>query len=149
MKINSQKRLQVYFVFFYFFNIPDPRVQGFLFMDNPLPTIGLVLTYLSCVLVIGPLWMRDRKPFNINSILVIYNAFQVTLSAYMFYEVSFDKITKKNDIVKSKPTDRQSLNKQRVRLLLTFCNTWILYCLMNFQFLFDSISWPVGWITTA
>lgn len=58
-------------------------------MDNPLPTIGLVLAYLTWVLVVGPLWMRDRKPFNINSILVVYNAFQVTLSAYMFYEVSF------------------------------------------------------------
>lgn len=56
-------------------------------VDNPLPTIALVLTYLAVVVVIGPFYMRDRKPFKLKNTLIYYNAFQVLLSGYMFYEV--------------------------------------------------------------
>lgn len=70
------------------FSILDPRAKRFPLMDNPLYTFGLVGIYLSWVLVLGPLFMRDRKPFQLRRTLVIYNAFQVAISAYMFYEVS-------------------------------------------------------------
>lgn len=56
-------------------------------VDNPIPTVALVLAYLAYVLVIGPLYMRDRKPFQLKNTLIYYNAFQVLLSGYMFYEV--------------------------------------------------------------
>lgn len=55
-------------------------------MDNPLTTLGMVLTYLSWVMVIGPIYMRDRKPLSLRSTLIYYNAGQVLLSSYMFYE---------------------------------------------------------------
>lgn len=55
-------------------------------MDNPLATISIILTYLTFVLVAGPYYMRDRKPMKLKNTLIYYNAFQVALSAYMFYE---------------------------------------------------------------
>lgn len=58
-------------------------------MDTPIPTFALVIAYLAWVLVIGPLFMRDRKPYNLKDTLIYYNAFQVALSAYMCYEVSY------------------------------------------------------------
>ncbi|EDW38922.1 GL13810 [Drosophila persimilis] len=64
----------------------DPRAERFHLMDHPMFTFGLVAIYLSWVLVLGPLFMRDRKPFQLRRTLVIYNAFQVALSGYMFYE---------------------------------------------------------------
>lgn len=67
--------------------IPDNRSKAYPLVDNPIPTVALVLIYLSIVMVIGPLWMRDRKPFNLKNTLIYYNAFQVVLSGYMFYEV--------------------------------------------------------------
>lgn len=60
-------------------------------MDTPIPTAALVIIYLSWVVVIGPLYMRDRKPFGLKNTLIYYNAFQVILSAYMFYEVRRSK----------------------------------------------------------
>lgn len=66
--------------------LADPRVKMLPFMDNPLPTFGMCLTYLAWVLVIGPIYMRDRKPMNLRNTLIAYNAGQVLLSAYMFYE---------------------------------------------------------------
>uniref|UniRef100_A0A0K8UPP4 Elongation of very long chain fatty acids protein n=1 Tax=Bactrocera latifrons TaxID=174628 RepID=A0A0K8UPP4_BACLA len=64
----------------------DPRATRFPLMEHPLYTFGLVAIYLSWVLLIGPTFMRDRKPFQLRRTLVIYNAFQVALSGYMFYE---------------------------------------------------------------
>lgn len=46
----------------------------------------MVLTYLAWVMVVGPIYMRDRKPFQLRNTLIYYNAAQVLLSGYMFYE---------------------------------------------------------------
>jgi hypothetical protein len=70
------------------FIFTDKRVKQIPLMDTPIPTAACILLYLSWVVVIGPYYMRDRKPFNLKNTLIYYNAFQVLLSAYMFYEVS-------------------------------------------------------------
>lgn len=57
-------------------------------MDSPFPTLAMVVVYLLTVVIIGPSIMANRKPFQLNKILVYYNAFQVVYSAIMFYEVS-------------------------------------------------------------
>lgn len=67
--------------------ISDSRVKKLPLMDTPIPTAAFIIAYLCWVVVIGPLFMRDRKPFGLRNTLIYYNAFQVLLSAYMFYEV--------------------------------------------------------------
>jgi len=52
----------------------DPRATRFPLMEHPMFTFGMVAIYLSWVLVIGPLFMRDRKPFQLRRTLVVYNA---------------------------------------------------------------------------
>lgn len=69
------------------FFFADNRSKAYPLVDNPIPTVALVLIYLACVMVIGPFYMRDRKPFKLKNTLIYYNAFQVILSGYMFYEV--------------------------------------------------------------
>ncbi|XP_045534233.1 elongation of very long chain fatty acids protein 7-like [Papilio machaon] len=66
--------------------VSDPRVQGWFLFDTPLPTLAVVIAYLAFVMVAGPLWMANKKPFRIQNVLVAYNAGQVLLSLYMFYE---------------------------------------------------------------
>ncbi|XP_062549709.1 elongation of very long chain fatty acids protein 7-like [Armigeres subalbatus] len=66
--------------------IADPRAKSLPFMDNPLPTLGMMISYLIFVLWLGPLYMRDRKPMDLRRIIIYYNMFQVLLSGYMFYE---------------------------------------------------------------
>ncbi|XP_026729743.1 elongation of very long chain fatty acids protein 7-like [Trichoplusia ni] len=66
--------------------VSDPRVQGWFLFDTPLPTLAMVCVYLAFVMVCGPLYMANKKPFQIQNTLVWYNAFQVMLSLYMFYE---------------------------------------------------------------
>jgi hypothetical protein len=72
---------------FSFHEFADSRVKNYAFVDTPLPTIALCLIYLAWVMVIGPYYMRDKKPYSLRNTLIYYNAFQVFLSAYMFYEV--------------------------------------------------------------
>ncbi|XP_077285173.1 very long chain fatty acid elongase AAEL008004 [Arctopsyche grandis] len=64
----------------------DPRVHGWLLFETPIPTAAVVLAYLAAVTIIIPQYMANRKPFRLKNTLIIYNAFQVLLSSYMFYE---------------------------------------------------------------
>lgn len=75
-------------------------------MDTPIPTAAFIIAYLAWVVVIGPLFMRDRKPFSLRNTLIYYNAFQVLLSAYMFYEVN----------------NHQALTYQLARCIFKFCS---------------------------
>ena len=70
---------------------PDPRVDDWLLMRTPFPTAILFFLYL-IVVWIGPAFMRDKRPFQIKWLLVIYNLGLVGLSFYMFYEVSVKSI---------------------------------------------------------
>ncbi|XP_001845514.2 elongation of very long chain fatty acids protein 7 isoform X1 [Culex quinquefasciatus] len=66
--------------------IADPRAKELPLMADPLPTCGLIICYLLWVLLIGPMYMRDRKPMDLRRVIIFYNLFQVLLSGYMFYE---------------------------------------------------------------
>jgi elongation of very long chain fatty acids protein 4 len=64
----------------------DPRVADWFLMQSPLPTIALIIVYLTIV-NIGPRLMKNRKPFDLKPILVVYNLFLVGLSAYIVFEL--------------------------------------------------------------
>lgn len=70
----------------------DRRVDGWFMMNSFWPTLILVMAYVYIVKIWGPRFMQDRKPYNISTFLVYYNAFQVALSAYIFGTVSQQKM---------------------------------------------------------
>lgn len=99
--------VQYYLIYSLLTFLSDPRVQGWFLFDTPIATFAMVVAYLAFVLVIGPLWMANRKPFRIKNVLVGYNAAQVLLSLYMFYEVSDDinlkyTIINRNNVLKKR-----------------------------------------------
>ncbi|GLV45909.1 uncharacterized protein CBL_11706 [Carabus blaptoides fortunei] len=63
----------------------DPRVENWLFMSSPFPTLLLTCMYVSFVKIIGPKLMEHRKPFQLKNVMIAYNAFQTVFSAWMFY----------------------------------------------------------------
>ena len=69
-------------------DLRDKRVDGWFMLDSIWPTVALVVTYVYIVKIWGPNFMKGKKPYNINSFLVYYNACQVILSAYIFIQVS-------------------------------------------------------------
>ncbi|KAG8192349.1 hypothetical protein JTE90_002169 [Oedothorax gibbosus] len=53
------------------------------FMDNVKPTLVFTLMYLICVLYLGPMWMKNRKPFVLRTPLLIYNLSMVSASCWL------------------------------------------------------------------
>jgi elongation of very long chain fatty acids protein 7 len=65
----------------------DPRVDGWFLMSSPFPTLLICSCYIYFVKSLGPRLMRDRKPFELRSAIIIYNVIQVVASIYLVYKV--------------------------------------------------------------
>lgn len=66
----------------------DDRVKDLFLLKSLWPVLGILVTYLYFVNGKGQSWMKDRKPFELNSIINFYNAAQVFLNLYMGLGVS-------------------------------------------------------------
>ena len=66
----------------------DRRADSFVMMQSVIPTLALCLGYVYIVKVWGPNYMRDRPPYQIKSFILVYNAFQVVLNAWLCQGVS-------------------------------------------------------------
>jgi len=60
-------------------------------MQSPIPTVLLCALYLLCVAV-GPRVMKNREPFNLRRVLILYNFGLVALSGYIVYQVSISRV---------------------------------------------------------
>lgn len=73
----------------YYYNVleekGDPRVKDWPMMSSPIPTILICIFYAYFVRVIGPKLMENRKPFDLQRLMIYYNLFQVILSAWILY----------------------------------------------------------------
>jgi len=63
----------------------DPRTKGWFMVDEVYPGLLISLCYFIMVLV-APSVMKNREPFEIRKILIVYNLAMVLLSSYIFYE---------------------------------------------------------------
>ncbi|XP_017056971.1 elongation of very long chain fatty acids protein [Drosophila ficusphila] len=67
-------------------NKSDPRVNGFFLLSSPLPTLAMCIFYAYFSKSLGPRLMAKRKPMELRTVLVVYNAIQTIFSAWIFYE---------------------------------------------------------------
>lgn len=65
----------------------DPRSQNFFLMSSPWGTLGIISFYLYFVQSLGPAIMMNRKPFELNRVMQLYNVTQIILCSYIFYKV--------------------------------------------------------------
>ena len=72
----------------YVWSLRDPRVENWPLMNSIVPTLVLSSSYLIISLFIGPLFMRDRKPYEFKNLMQFYNLSQVIISAFICYEIS-------------------------------------------------------------
>lgn len=81
-------------------NLSDPRTNDWLLIKSPLPAAGILIAWLYFVTSWGPKFMANRKPFQLEKTLIVYNFFQVALSIYIFYEVKFELDTYLSSLLK-------------------------------------------------
>ncbi|EEB15717.1 elongation of very long chain fatty acids protein, putative [Pediculus humanus corporis] len=64
----------------------DHRTKDWFLVDNPLPLIAILTCYLIFCTKVGPQFMKNRKPFKLTNILLVYNVIQVVVSVIILYE---------------------------------------------------------------
>ena len=62
----------------------DPRVANYPLMRTPWPIVAACVSYLCFVKIIGPAYMRDRKPYELFTFIRIYNLAMVLWNAFGF-----------------------------------------------------------------
>lgn len=81
----------------------SPELDTWPLFGSPIPIVTLLVSYTIFVLYLGPKWMRDRKPFNLKYIIILYNAGQVYYNYWILSSVS-QRVTsfKENDTLSQK-----------------------------------------------
>ena len=65
----------------------DKRMDEYPLMSNPLHTAMICCVYFYLIIFAGPRYMKDRKPMEIRTFMIIYNALMVLLSSYIVVQV--------------------------------------------------------------
>ncbi|KAL4130704.1 hypothetical protein QTP88_008102 [Uroleucon formosanum] len=58
-------------------------------MRSPLPVFSIVAVYLLFILKIGPNMMKNREPYQLKHIMLVYNIFQTIYNAFILYLLFF------------------------------------------------------------
>ncbi|XP_028902935.1 elongation of very long chain fatty acids protein 4 [Ornithorhynchus anatinus] len=66
--------------------IADKRVENWPLMQSPLPTLTISTLYLLFVWL-GPKWMKNKEPFQMRLVLILYNFGMVLLNLFIFKEL--------------------------------------------------------------
>lgn len=64
----------------------DPRTADWFLSQSVAPIITILVTYLYFCKYAGPRYMKDRKPYDLKYIIIVYNFIQVLFSVYLVYE---------------------------------------------------------------
>ncbi|XP_074111609.1 very long chain fatty acid elongase 5 isoform X1 [Cotesia typhae] len=64
----------------------DKRTEDWFLVTGPGPLLMIFVTYIYFSTSAGPKYMRDKKPYSLKHVLIIYNFIQVVLSCTLVYE---------------------------------------------------------------
>lgn len=102
-----------------FVDLGDPRTNDWPLLGSPIPGLLILASYLFFVLYAGPRYMTNRKPYNLNNILVVYNAIQVYVSVWIVWEALDAAWLKKYSCFRCEPVD-WSVNPESLRIAKGF-----------------------------
>ncbi|KAL5243380.1 hypothetical protein ACI65C_010790 [Semiaphis heraclei] len=67
----------------------DDVVDSWFLMRSPVPVFSIVAVYLLFILKIGPNMMKNREPYRLKHIMLVYNLFQTGYNAFILYLLFF------------------------------------------------------------
>ncbi|XP_076686855.1 very long chain fatty acid elongase AAEL008004 [Andrena cerasifolii] len=68
------------------YNRNDPRTNDWFLVSGPGPLLMIVVSYVYFSISAGPRYMRDKKPYDLRNVMIVYNFSQVLASMYLVYE---------------------------------------------------------------
>ncbi|XP_054706386.1 elongation of very long chain fatty acids protein 7-like [Uloborus diversus] len=113
-----------------YLNTGDPVVRNWFLVKSNFWPIFLCSSYLMTVKVIGPSFMRDRKPFELRKTMIVYNfllvlAYLVSVSTVLYLMKDTDTAVLCKDTV---------VTKENSTYTLATCG-WVIYMLKYVEFL--------------
>lgn len=70
-------------------DLRDPRADHWPLMSSVWPTVALCCSYYLIVRILGPAYMKNREPFDLRNIMLVYNLFQTLFNAWLVYKVAW------------------------------------------------------------
>jgi hypothetical protein len=86
-------------------------------MSSPYPLLGMFLAYLWMIFKVLPEFMASRKPYNLSSIIRVYNVFQVIACMYFVAKFHEHGFSFKDTWKCEHPRDDEVLNGKLIGLL--------------------------------
>lgn len=71
--------------------VKDPRTADWFMVLSAPKMVVIMLSWLWFVKDVGPQWMKNRQPFNLDKIMIVYNTFQIIYCIVLLY-LSYDII---------------------------------------------------------
>jgi hypothetical protein len=71
-----------------FVDLRDKRVDDWAFMWSPWPTLACCMLYYYVMRIWGPRFMKNREPYDIKNIMIVYNLCQTLLSFWIFQKAA-------------------------------------------------------------
>ncbi|KAJ6644443.1 Elongation of very long chain fatty acids protein 7 [Pseudolycoriella hygida] len=62
-----------------------PLLDTYPLYGGPIPTASILFAYVAFVLYLGPKLMKNRKPYNLKAIIILYNALQVCYNYFAWH----------------------------------------------------------------
>ncbi|XP_011882173.1 PREDICTED: elongation of very long chain fatty acids protein AAEL008004-like [Vollenhovia emeryi] len=63
--------------------LSHPSCRDWLFVSSPFPLLLITVGYLYCVLYAGPRYMKNRTPFKLRTIILIYDVIQILANLWL------------------------------------------------------------------
>lgn len=64
-------------------NKGHPITKDWFLVSGPGPVIMIIVSYLYFSLSAGPRYMKDKKPYELRTLMIVYNFIQVLFSIYL------------------------------------------------------------------
>lgn len=113
-----------------YLNTGDPEVREWFMVKSNFWPIFLCTMYLLTIKVIGPSFMRDRKPFELRKTMIVYNLFLVAAYATCVSIVIYGMVITENAVM-CKDT---VITKENATYMMATCG-WVIYLLKYAEFL--------------
>ncbi|CAN7946965.1 unnamed protein product [Ixodes hexagonus] len=70
-------------------SLRDPRIKNWETLENPTYIFVLLASYLYVAKSLGPRYMKNRDPYELKGVIMVYNLFQVLANVYFLSQIFY------------------------------------------------------------
>lgn len=114
----------------------DPRISHFPLVGNLWYVLAIIAVYLAFVLHFGPQWMARRKPYELKTVMQLYNIIQVVANGALFLYGIVYSVLQSDYSLTCQPVDFTNTTPQMMNLVYASYG----YYMLKYLDLLDTVS---------